>query len=129
MSSAREVRIDFERRRHPRFSVALPIEYWKIDKFKSRPGRMIDVSEGGLLLHLPEPLEIGQVFGLTLFITSSHDLDAIEALVRVQVVWKDTPVGKGGDYRVGVEFVDISPEDMDKLKSFLNTLELKTRQD
>jgi len=84
---------------------------------------MIDVSEGGLLLHLSEPMEIGQVFGLTLFITSSHDLDAIEALVQVQVVWKDTPVGKDGDYRVGVKFIDISPEDMDKLKNFLNTLE------
>jgi c-di-GMP-binding flagellar brake protein YcgR len=118
--------MDFERRRHPRFSVALPIEYWQIDKSKSRPGRTIDVSEGGLLLHISEPMEIGQVLGLTLFITSSPDLDSIEALVQVEVVWKDTLAGKEGDYRVGVKFVYISPEDMDKLKNFLNTLESKT---
>jgi len=34
-------------------------------------------------------------------------------------------VGKDGGYRVGVKFVDISPQDMDKLKSFLKTLEFK----
>jgi c-di-GMP-binding flagellar brake protein YcgR len=64
--------------------------------------------------------------GLTLFITSSPDLDFIEALVQVEVVWKDTLAEKEGDYRVGVKFVYISPEDMDKLKNFLNTLESKT---
>jgi c-di-GMP-binding flagellar brake protein YcgR len=112
----------FERRKHPRFSVDLPIEYWQINKSKSRPGRMIDVSEGGLLLHLSEPLEIGQNLGLNLFIDIGPDLDSIEALVRVEVVWKDLYLGKDGDYRIGVKFVDISPEDMDKLKTFLNTL-------
>jgi hypothetical protein len=118
---------DFERRRHPRFPVDLPIEYWPINKSKSRPGRMIDVSEGGLLLHLSEPLEIGQTLGLNLFIDTGPDLDSIEALVRVEVVWKDIYLGKDGDFRIGVKFVDISAEDMDKLKNFLNTrMNLKT---
>jgi c-di-GMP-binding flagellar brake protein YcgR len=126
MSSDRAVRIDVERRRHPRFSVTLPIEYWQIDKSKSRPGRTIDVSEGGLLLRLSEPIEIGQVLGLTLFITSGSVLDAIEALAQVEVVWKDTNAGKDGDYRVAVKLVYISPEDMDKFKNFLNTFEFKT---
>jgi len=118
---------DFERRRHPRFSVDLPIEYWQINKSKSRPGRMIDVSEGGLLLHFSEPLEIGQNLGLNLFIDIGLDLDSIEALVQVEVVWKDIYLGKDGDYRIGVRFVDISPEDLDKLKNFLNTpMNLKT---
>jgi hypothetical protein len=118
--------VNFEKRRHPRFSINLPIEYWQIDKSKSRPGQAIDVSEGGLLLHLSEPMEIGQVFGLTLFMTFGPDLDSILALVQVEVVWKDTYGGKEGGYRVGVKFVDISPEDMHKLKSFLKTIELKT---
>jgi len=113
---------NFEKRRHPRFSIDMPIEYWPVNKSKSRPGRMIDVSEGGLLLHLSEPLEIGQNLGLNLFIDIGPDLDSIEALVRVEVVWKDICLGKDGDYRIGVKFVDISAEDMDKLKNFLNTL-------
>jgi c-di-GMP-binding flagellar brake protein YcgR len=116
---------NFERRRYPRFPVTLPIEYWQIDKSKSRPGRTIDVSAGGLLLHLSEPMEIGQILELTLFITSGPDLNSIEALVRVEVVWQDTSLREGKDYRIGVDFVDVSPEDMDKLKNFLNTLEIR----
>ena len=117
-----------EKRGHPRFSIALPIEYWQIAKSKSRPGQTIDLSEGGLLLHLSEPTEIGQVFRLTLFVPSGADLDSILALVQVEVVWKDTLAGKDGGYRVGVKFADISPENMDKLKKFLKTLEFKTPQ-
>ena len=114
--------INFERRRYPRFSVALPIEYWQIDKSRSRPGQTINISEGGLLLRLSEHLEIDQVVGLTLFIASGLDLDIIEAVAQVEIVWQDTRVGKDGAYRVGLKFVDISPEDMDKLKNLLNTL-------
>jgi c-di-GMP-binding flagellar brake protein YcgR len=118
--------VNFERRKHPRFSIDLPIEYWQLDRSKSRPGRTIDVSEGGLLLDLPESMEIGQVLGLTLFITSGPDLNSIEALTQVQVVWKDTHGGKDGGYRVGVKFIEISPEDMGKLKNLLkNLLNLK----
>jgi len=113
---------NLERRRHPRFSLDLPIEYWQIKKSKSRPGRTIDVSEGGLLLYLSEQLEVGQKLGLNLFIDGGPDLDSIEALVQVEVVWKDIHLGKEGGYRTGVRFVDISPEHMDKLKNFLNTL-------
>jgi c-di-GMP-binding flagellar brake protein YcgR len=118
--------VHFEKRRNPRFLIALPIEYWRIDKSKSRPGQTIDISEGGLLLHLSEPMEVGQVFGLTLFITCGSDLDSILALVQVEVVWKENYAEKDGGYRVGIKFVDISLEDMDKLKSFLKTFEFKT---
>jgi c-di-GMP-binding flagellar brake protein YcgR len=111
-----------ERRRHPRFSVDLPVEYWLVDKSKTRPGQAIDISEGGLLLRLSEPLEIGQVVGLTLFIPLGPNLDAIEALAQVQVVWQDGQAGKDNAYRAGVKFVDISPADMDKWKNLINTL-------
>jgi len=116
---------NFERRKHPRFSVDLPVEYWQTNNLKSRASRTINVSEGGLLLHLSEELEIGQNFRLKLSIDSGPGLNSIEALV--QVLWKDTSLGKDGDHRIGVKFVDISPGDMDKLKNFLNTLmNLKT---
>jgi c-di-GMP-binding flagellar brake protein YcgR len=120
MSSAQAARIDSERRRHPRFPAAFPIEYWKTNDLKSRPSRALNVSEGGLLIHLSEQLEIGQKLRLNLFIGSRADLNPIEALV--QVVWKDIHLGEESDYRTGVKFVDISWRDMDELKNFLNTL-------
>jgi len=112
--------VNFERRKHPRFSVDLPVEYWHINNCKSRPSHTENVSEGGLLLHLSEPIEIDQNLRLNLFIHSGPDLDSLEAVV--QLVWKDIHVGKDGVYRAGVKFIDISAEDMDKLKNFLNGL-------
>ena len=112
--------VNFERRRHPRFALDLPIEYWKIRNSKSCPSRCTNVGEGGLLVLLSEQLEIGQNLRLNLFVDAGPDLNAIEAVV--EVVWKDIHVGKDGEYRTGVKFLDISAEDMDKLKSFLDSL-------
>jgi c-di-GMP-binding flagellar brake protein YcgR len=112
--------VDSERRRHPRFSVDLPIEYWKTSDLRSHPSRALNVSEGGLLIHLSEQLEIGQKLRLNLFISSSPALNPVEALV--QVVWKDIHLAEEGGYRTGVRFVDISWKDMEELKNFLNPL-------
>ena len=112
--------VNFERRKRPRFSIDLAVEYWQINNCKSRPSHTDNISEGGLLLHLSEPIEVDQNLRLNLFIHSGPDLDSIEAVV--QLVWKDIQVGKDGVYRAVVKFVDISAEDMDKLKNFLNGL-------
>jgi len=117
--------VDFERRKHPRFSVALPIDYWPMDKSRSRHGRTIDLSEGGSLLHLSEMMEIGQVLKLKLFMISGPDIASVEALAQVEVVWQDIYLGKEGDYRVGVKFVEISAQNADQLKKFINNLEFE----
>ena len=51
--------VNFEKRKHPRFNFDLPIEYSRTDLFVKH-GRAVNVSEGGLLLYLPEQMEIGQ---------------------------------------------------------------------
>ena len=118
--------VNFERRRHPRFSIDLPAEYWPLDNSKNHPGRTGDISEGGLLLYLPDTIGVGQRLRVKLFFGTGPELKSIEALV--QVVWKDFHLGPKDDYhRLGVKFVDISAEYMDRLKTFLNTLmSLKT---
>jgi hypothetical protein len=112
--------VNFERRRHPRFVVDLPVEYWKINNCSSCPSRATNVCEGGLLLLLLEQLEIGQNLRLNLFVDVGNELISIEAVVKV--VWKDMHVGKNAEYRTGVKFVDIVAENMDKLKVFLGSL-------
>ena len=111
---------NFERRVHPRFTVDLPIEYWKIRNFKSCPSRCTNVSEGGLLVLFSEQLEIGQNLRLNLFVDAGPDLNSTEAVV--EAVWKDIHLGKDGEYRIGVKFLDISAEHLDELKSFLDSL-------
>jgi hypothetical protein len=112
--------VNFERRKHPRIAVNLPVEYWKVNETRIRAGCTGDISEGGVLLHLPEQMEIGQELRLRLFVDSGLDFLSIEALA--QVVWKDLNIKNEGGCRVGVEFLDISAKDMCNLKNFLNSL-------
>ena len=111
--------VNFEKRKHPRFSVDLPVEYSRADV--SEGGRAENASEGGLLLYLPERIERGNQLRLKLFFTMGSELTAIETLV--EVAWLDIHVEKGwGEYRTGVRFVEISTEDMGKVKTFLKSL-------
>jgi c-di-GMP-binding flagellar brake protein YcgR len=58
---------------------------------------------------------------LKLFFSLGSELNTIEVLA--EVVWMDIHLGESwGDYRCGVRFIDISPEDMTKLKNFLKSL-------
>ena len=112
--------INFEKRKHPRFSVDLPVEYSRTE-LSADHGRAMNASEGGLLLYLPEQMEIGSHLRLKLFFTMGSELNAIETLV--EVVWVDVHLGKDwGDYRTGVSFAEISAGDMGKLRSFLGSL-------
>ena len=112
--------VNFEKRKHPRFSVDLPVEYSRTDLVVEQ-GRAINAGEGGLLLYLPEQMGMGNHLRLKLFFTMGSELNAIETVV--EVVWVDMPLEKDrGDYRTGVRFVEISTEDVGKLKNFLSSL-------
>jgi len=113
--------VHFERRKYPRFNVNLPIEYYRIDSSIRNNGKALNISESGLLIYFPEEMEIGQHLKLRLFLASGSEMNTIETLV--EVVWTDIHLGKDwGDYRTGVKFVNISIEDMEKLKNFLLSL-------
>ena len=113
--------VNFERRKHRRFNIDLPVEYFRIDSTVDGSAWATNASEEGLLLYLPERIEIGQHLRIKLFFTSGSGMNAIEMLVRV--VWVDIHLEKDwGDYRTGVRSVDISPQDSTELKNFLKNL-------
>jgi c-di-GMP-binding flagellar brake protein YcgR len=113
--------VSFEKRKYPRFSVDLPIEYSRIDSPIRHAGRGLNISEGGLLIYFPEKMDLSQYLRLKLFFPSGPKLSTIEVLA--EVAWTDIHLGETwGDYRCGVKFIDISPEDMTKLKTFLRRL-------
>ena len=113
--------VNFERRKFPRFSVDLPVEHEQIDSFIPA-GRVLNVSEGGLLIYFSERMEIGQHLKLRLFFSApGRNLKVIEALV--EVVWIEIDADKGlADYRSGVKFIHITQTDMNSIKTFLISL-------
>lgn len=119
--------VNFERRRFPRFAVNLPVEYSPVDSASNRSleGRTGNASEGGLMLCIPEKLELGKQIRIKLYFTSEPGLNFIEA--TGQAVWMEISFAKEGDHRYGVKFVDISPEDLSRLKDYLDNLsQIKT---
>ena len=107
-----------EKRKHPRMIVDLPVKYSKTNLF-FKYARVVNASQGGLLVYLPEEIGVGQRLALKLFSPSHSDFDTFETFV--QVVWKDVHLKKDWtwDYRTGVRFIDGSSEHMTKLKTFL----------
>jgi c-di-GMP-binding flagellar brake protein YcgR len=109
----------FERRKCPRFTAALPIEYWPIINYNSqgRPGHTINIGEGGLMVSLPEQLEVGEELKVKLYFSLDSGLDTIEAISKV--VWAKMDVEKQGFYQLGLSFLDISRSDIKKAITFL----------
>ncbi len=116
--------ITAEKRKHPRMIVNLPVKYSRTNLF-FKYARVVNASQGGLLVYLPEEIGIGQRLALKLFFPSRSDFNTFETFV--QVVWKDVHLRKDWtwDYRTGVRFIDASPEHMSKLKDFLGSVRKK----
>jgi len=110
--------LSLEKRKYPRFNVNLPVKYSRSNLI-FRYGRAVNASQGGLLVHLPEEIGIGQRLGLKIFFPSHSEFNTFDT--SVQVIWKDVYMKKDWtwDYRTGVRFIDVSPEHMNELKKFL----------
>ncbi len=111
---------DFEKRRHPRCNVDLPVEYRRRD-LVVKYDRVVNASEGGLLTCLSEQVEVGQHLRIKLFFPFRSGLNVIEMVT--QVVWMQShPEKRKGDYHTGVKFVEVSPDDLCHLKRYLGSL-------
>ena len=113
--------VNFERRKFPRFSVDLPVEYEKMGSFVPG-GRASNISEGGLLIYFSERMEVGQHLWLKLFFNNlGSDLKSIEAVA--EVVWREANADQGLEaHRTGVKFVSISGDDLTHLIDFVASL-------
>lgn len=110
--------INFENRRYPRFDIHLPIEYYQIKSSITHTG---NISEGGLLIYFPEKMDVSQYLRVKLFFSLGSELNTIKVLT--EPVWMDNHLSKDQEgYPYGLKFIDISPEDVTKLRNFLGSL-------
>jgi hypothetical protein len=75
------------------------------------PARFIDLSEGGALLEIAAPLEVGTIHDFALEIEGQT--------IWVQAEVKHTLSSPSGGYRVGVHFVGLDPQDEQRLRAYL----------
>jgi len=107
-----------EKRKHPRFSVELPLDYSRVEGKGTFGGMVANASEGGLLGYLPERIEIGTLLRIELFSVKELELDTIKAVVKV--VWSDMAARESwGEHRYGLKFEYIDEKDFARLTALL----------
>jgi len=116
---SREGVLAIERRNHPRFSIEFPLDYSIVDgKTTYHGGLTADASEGGLLVYLPERIEIGTLLRIEIFYVTGLSLETITATAKV--VWSDLASQKSwGENRYGLQFQFIDERNLQKLKTLL----------
>lgn len=107
-----------ERRKHPRLNSELPLDYSKIDSNEDYGGIVANASEGGILVHLPEELEIGDVLKIEIFFAKELELNSLQGVAKV--VWADLATRESwGEHRYGLQFQSIERGSLHKLKTLL----------
>ncbi|MDH4099037.1 MAG: PilZ domain-containing protein [Nitrospirota bacterium] len=121
------------RQRAPRVSISLPVEYdadgasdtlsaEAADSLKKTESK--NISEGGLLLILPDRLDLDSTITVRIHVPIKYYTDRNKispVLAKARVVWTDLIAeGSSGEYHCGISFTDIAPEDLALLREFIN---------
>mgnify|MGYP006268831769 CR=1 FL=1 len=110
--------LSIEKRKYPRFSVELPLNYSRAEGKEILGGMVANASEGGLLVYLPERMEIGAFLKIEIFYVRGLELDTIKAVAKV--VWCDLAARESwGEHRYGLQFQHIDQKDLSRLTTLL----------
>jgi c-di-GMP-binding flagellar brake protein YcgR len=110
--------LSIERRKYPRYNVEFPLSYARVNDKELFGGIVANASGGGVLVYLPERIEIGAVLTIEIFFLRGFELDTIHLIAKA--VWNDLPTkGNLGEYRYGLEFQYIDQKDYGKLLALL----------
>jgi hypothetical protein len=113
--------VAIERRRQPRLSLELPLDYARVNIRQSYGGIVANASEMGILIYLPEKMEIGTTLSIEVFFARGVTLDTIKAIGTI--VWYDLAARRSwGEHRYGFRFESIDKKNLDKWKNLLKDL-------
>jgi c-di-GMP-binding flagellar brake protein YcgR len=107
-----------ERRKHPRIRIELPLDYSLVDSEETHGGLIADISEGGLLVYLPEALKLETLLRIQILFVKGMELNSIKAIAKI--VWSDLATKTiSEENRYGLEFQSFIEGDLQKLKTIL----------
>ncbi|MGA2316736.1 MAG: PilZ domain-containing protein [Thermodesulfobacteriota bacterium] len=108
-----------ERRRYPRMSLDLPLEYRVMNAPYAHGGLVINASEVGLLINSIKNIPIGSKLNIAVLFPKGFELTNFEVLA--EILWKDLYWEEDWEgYRYGLKFIKILEGDRRKLKQLLS---------
>lgn len=109
-----------ERRKSPRLPVDLPVEYRIKDLPHAHGGLVVNVSEGGLLIHSAKDMPLGLKLNIAVMFLTDYEFAHFE--VTAEIVWKELHLYNHSEgYQYGLRIIQILEEDHWKLKQLLNS--------
>jgi len=110
-----------EKRRYPRYTVEFPLDYARVEDKETYGGMVANVSEGGLLVYLPQRMEIGTVLKIEILYVQGLEFNTIKAIAKI--VWSDLAAKESwGEYRYGLQFLHIEEKDFARLINLLKEI-------
>lgn len=110
-----------ERRRHPRYSVEFPLDYSFVEGKETYGGIVANASEGGLLVYLPQRIELGTLLKIEILYVQGLEFNTIKAIAKI--VWSDLASKMSwGEYRYGLQFIHIEEQDYNRLINLLKEI-------
>lgn len=108
-----------EKRKYPRFSIDLPLEYQTMSNPNAHGGLVLNASETGLLLYSTGDMPVGMTLKIIVLFPKGYELANFELVGKI--IWKDSDLRKGWEaYQYGLKFIQISRDDHWKLRQVLS---------
>ena len=107
-----------EKRRHPRFLVKLPLDYWETPDVV-QGGYVADISKAALCIHSIHRIEINAKLKIRIYLSKEQNsFDSIEGSGKI--VWRD--FHREADwhgYKYGVYLTQMASYDQERLKQLV----------
>ncbi|HXX33925.1 MAG TPA: PilZ domain-containing protein [Thermodesulfobacteriota bacterium] len=108
-----------ERRKFPRASLDLPVEYRVMNAPYAHGGLVVNASEMGLLINSVRDIVVGSKLNIAVLFPKGFQLTDFEA--SAEIIWKDYHQEEDWEgYRYGLKFTEILEEDQRKLNQLLS---------
>ena len=111
-----------DRRRYPRISMDLPLEYRVMYDARAHGGIVIDASETGFLIYSIEDIPVGTKLKIAVLFPKEYELAIFEVFaetIRKEFVAEQKIWYQGG-YQYGLKIIHIVEEDYWKLRGLLS---------
>jgi c-di-GMP-binding flagellar brake protein YcgR len=107
-----------EKRKYPRTSLDLPVEYRVMNAPHAHGGLVVNASEMGLLINSVKDILVGSKLNIAVLFRKGFQLTNFEASAKV--IWKGYHREENWEgYRYGLKFTEILEEDRRKLNHLL----------